>query len=364
MARHDLKQSLDVNLELSTLRIILECKKSRPRLLKFIETIVKITTLRNSTVLTIPTDSPRTTRQERTEVLKHVKTVNILTIAQRGTKGPGITLRGVALFMDTNSENLGIAFCSDMAKNVTISPGLGALLHGNTKKITMRRKTYNQLPEVNVEGCVGRIVRKDNKTIVLFPTRPHITEFEQACAVLTAIGNRSTSNTPPGRISIDAMTVGYTKGETKDMDGIILASKHHELVVYEDRGQDLEYLLPRTDPPAIPSTSGEPLADPNLSGSEKLQLRMEQMERPTNHNSSANNNTSPIHATLVTLGRALLTTPHKATNNLGSLLRRLTSTLTRTHREIARQKSEPPDTHKGTASIPKLLPATGPRVTR
>ncbi|KAL4713304.1 hypothetical protein ACJJTC_018652 [Scirpophaga incertulas] len=362
MARHELKQSLDVNLELSTLRIILECKKSRPRLLNFIDTIVKITTRRNSTVLTIPTDTSRTTRQERIELLKHVKTVNILTIAQRGTRGPGITLRGVARFMDTNSENLGIAFCSDLAKNVTISPGLGALLHGNTKKITMRRKTYNQLPEVNVEGCVGRIVQRDNKTIVLFPTRPHITEFEQACAVLTAIGNRSTPNTPPGKISIDAMTVGYTKGETKDMEGIILASKHHKLVVYEDRGQDLEYLLPRTNPPAIPSTSGEPLANPNISGSEELQLRMEQMERPVNQNSSTNNNTSPIHASLVTLGKALLTTPHKATNNLGRLLRRLTSTPTRTHREITRQKSEPPDTHKGTASIPKLLPATEPRV--
>ncbi|KAL4705240.1 hypothetical protein ACJJTC_011534 [Scirpophaga incertulas] len=153
----------------------------------------------------------------------------------------------------------------------------------------------------------------------------------RACAVLTAIGNRSTPNTPPGKISIDAMTVGYTKGETKDMDGIILASKHHELVVYEDRGQDLEYLLPRTNPPAIPSTSGEPLANPNISGSEELQLRMEQMERPVNQNSSANNNTSPIHATLVTLGKALLTTPHKATNNLGRLLRRLTSTPTRLH---------------------------------
>ncbi|KAL4719393.1 hypothetical protein ACJJTC_010685 [Scirpophaga incertulas] len=106
--------------------------------------------------------------------------------AQKGRQGT--KTRGVALYMDSNTEELGIAFCNDAPKNVQISPGLGALLNGSTRKITLRRKVYDQMPPVNVENCVGRIVRKYNKTIVLFPMRDHITAFEQACAVLTEIG--------------------------------------------------------------------------------------------------------------------------------------------------------------------------------
>ncbi|KAL4721391.1 hypothetical protein ACJJTC_014815 [Scirpophaga incertulas] len=147
---------------------------------------------------------------------------------------------------------------------------------------------------------------------VLF-SLPHITEFEQACAVLTAIGNRSTPNTPPGKISIDAMTVGYTKGETKDMEGIILASQ-----------------TPRTG--GIRGQRTRP--GPNTRYSSDL-------GKGTTYNSSQSNQQFRKVAEETNID---------------------TYSPTPTHREITRQKSEPPDTHKGTASIPKLLPATEPRV--
>ncbi|KAL4720752.1 hypothetical protein ACJJTC_015078 [Scirpophaga incertulas] len=222
VARYNLQQHLYVDLDITNISVVMGCKRTRGKLLDFMEKVAATTLSRNSTVTTdirqysttnIIAVPPTTSQPQPT------RTLDILSLAEEGT--PKITIRGVALFMDSSSEQIGIAFCNDRARNVTISPGLGALLNGSTRKITIRRKIFDQMPTVNVENCVGRIARKNNKTIVLFPTRNHINEFEQACAVLTEIAGRGSQETPPKKISVDAMTVGYMKGEPVDYEGPI-----------------------------------------------------------------------------------------------------------------------------------------------
>ena len=58
-----------------------------------------------------------------------------------------------------------------------------------------------------------------------------------ACKVLSAIGKRGDEGgVTPRRISVDAMVVCYCRGESGDYRGALEASKHHEEVVYENRG--------------------------------------------------------------------------------------------------------------------------------
>ncbi|KAL4719103.1 hypothetical protein ACJJTC_012468, partial [Scirpophaga incertulas] len=284
--------------------------------------------------------------------------------AEKPQKGrQGTKTRGVALYMDSNTEELGIAFCNDAPKNVQISPGLSALLNGSTRKITLRRKVYDQMPPVNVENCVGRIVRKYNKTIVLFPMRDHITAFEQACAVLTEIGGRGSLNTQPRRISVDAMTVGYLKGEAKDYEGVLLASKYHEIVVYEDRGQDLGHLLPRNDQPTAPTVRRDQVtAEQEESGSERLQRRAEEEESSLQRTTKAKvSATTSVKKSLEALGRAFFQNYSKG----GKTLRRLISmpSAANTKQQLdQRSRSEPPacpSTSKGQFPAPTLRPAKG-----
>ncbi|GBP37556.1 hypothetical protein EVAR_34591_1 [Eumeta japonica] len=47
-------------------------------------------------------------------------------------------------------------------------------------------------------------------------------------------------------ISVDAMTVFFETGEVLDRLGCSKASEVHEVVVYEVRGENLNYLLQRT----------------------------------------------------------------------------------------------------------------------
>ncbi|XP_046977641.1 uncharacterized protein LOC124543461 [Vanessa cardui] len=163
--------------------------------------------------------------------------------------------------------------------NVYVSPGLGLLLNGSTRKTSMRRKIYDALPSVTVEGQPCRIVRRNNKTIVLFATDDDTTAFHKAHKVLAALGEAGLERgSDPRVISVDAMVVAYHKGETKDHLGAIQASNHHEVVVYEDRGEDLGFLMKRdqgTDTAAAKHESNLTQTQ-KASGSERLQQALKE----------------------------------------------------------------------------------------
>ncbi|KAH9632234.1 hypothetical protein HF086_002869 [Spodoptera exigua] len=72
--------------------------------------------------------------------------------AARGT--PGLKLRGVALFMNRETEKLGISFCvgsSRAGARIHISPGLAALINGSTTKASMKGSKYAALPQVEID---------------------------------------------------------------------------------------------------------------------------------------------------------------------------------------------------------------------
>lgn len=284
LARHDLECEIQMELTKTNLKDILGEKATRTRFLQYVETVAKVVTRRNSTLTQIPdlTNQPQPQSQTSTTHTQTQQTITkttqpaLFNMLNAGEPGhPGIILRSVALFMESNSEKVGIAFCNDLAKtNVYVSPGLGALINGSTSKVHMRRKAFNELPVVIVEQQQCRIVRKKNKTVLLFSSELRVTCFELACKVLSSIGARGSEMTRPVKISVDAMVIGYLKGNTEDYLGALSASKHHEIVVYENRGQDLGYLRPQ--PPDQASTP-PPMADDdrrNISGSERLQKKV------------------------------------------------------------------------------------------
>lgn len=108
--------------------------------------------------------------------------------------------------------------------------------------------------------------------------------------MLTRIGEMERgADFTPRKISIDAMVIEYEKGETADRLGCITASNHHEVVVYEDRGENLDYLkAPRHDTATNPTDCwGDPIPNSiTQSGSERLQQR-QSLEQPTASSSSA-----------------------------------------------------------------------------
>lgn len=376
--RHDLTQMLDFPFTQHTLHKVLECKKSRQHLLDFMGYVAGIASRRNSTLgaQTLSTTQQTnnipptiTTSNQPIMATKGTQQLDLLTLAHTGR--PGVRLRGVALFMDNNTERLGIAFCNAMAKNrVVISPGLAALVNGSTSKITMRRKVFKQLPSVEVENNTCRLVRKDNKVIALFCAGYDITEFEQVCAVLTSIGDRATPETSPRKISVDAMTVQYIKGKTEDYMGIIRASKHHELVVYEDRDQSLNYLLTRPPEHGSPQVQTDhrdhPVLSPDMSGSERLQLRI-QTEREEAERSKYIDDEDPLPLMLTTLGRVFQAIPSVVSKKLAQLRRTksIEKAVEDFFKPIQRQSSEPRGTSTradmGQVEVPKFISVHGPR---
>lgn len=158
---------------------------------------------------------------------------------------PGIRLRGVALFMNRDNERLGLSFCrTERGSSVNISPGLAALINGSTSKTSMKRAKFNALPVAEIAEHQYRVVRFQNKTIALFEWH-EATPFAQVCSLLTEIAETDqTASTRPRIISVNAMVIVYDRGEVADRYGCIKASKDHELVVYEDRGEDLSFIRP------------------------------------------------------------------------------------------------------------------------
>ncbi|KAF9416572.1 hypothetical protein HW555_006147, partial [Spodoptera exigua] len=127
--------------------------------------------------------------------------------AARGT--PGLRLRGVALFMNRETEKLGISFCvgsSRAGARVHISPGLAALINGSTTKASMKGSKYAALPQVVIDTHRCRLVRFKGKTVALLEWSEE-TPFAQANRLLQKIGEAE--ELAPRTISVDAMAVGW-----------------------------------------------------------------------------------------------------------------------------------------------------------
>ncbi|KAL4703120.1 hypothetical protein ACJJTC_000179 [Scirpophaga incertulas] len=278
MARFNLQQQLDIDLQINTLPVLMGCKKQRQLLLNYMETIIKTVSARNSTPISTPI--------------------------------------------------------------VSAPP------------VTMTQHLESVHTPVSIGNRVGRIVRKNNRTIVLFPTRENTTAFKLVCDVLTAVANESSIDTPPRKISVDAMRVGYIRGEVGDLEGVLLASVYHEIVVYEDRGQDLGYLLSRNEHAStLPTTP--------TSGAERLQTLIEKEGTPLRESQSTSSQRGPSAA----FGRALIniitqmpTAANKAKQRLKTLLS-TPSSGQKTKNTLSRQTSDPSRPHnlKGSAVPPPRL---------
>lgn len=283
-ARTELEFQLNTALEKSVLSRVVSNDGMRPHFLKFVENCIRIAAKRNTTLTTniesIPTTQTQPTQSSSAPTQTQSQTTpmqyHLLENGEIGT--PGITIKGVATFMDDSTERLGICFCNARRRNtVTISPGLALLLKGSNFRATMRKKIFEALAEVTIADHRCRIVRIKNKVIALFVTGDDATEFAQACSLLSTFGREEDGQSnPPRKISVDAMVVAFEKAEARDYMGVVRASKNHRVVVYEDRGQNLSHLRPyRPDIEAAtqPIDSwGHPIGNPeDLSGSERLQ---------------------------------------------------------------------------------------------
>jgi hypothetical protein len=370
-----------MNLQAENLYTLLEGDATRPQFLQYVETVASIATRRNSTLTKPPDTTPQTqtTSQNTAQPTPNTRTplqINPLTLGEPGN--PGIRLRGVALFMDSNTERVGIAFCNARGRStVYLSPGLGALLNGSTFKISMKRRVYDALQTVTFEKHTCRIVRKNNKTIALFSGGNEVTEFAEACKVLSQIGARGTGgNVQPVKISVDAMVVGYLKGETEDYLGALSASKHHEVIVYEDRGQNLNHLIPRT--PEQDSTTpptdcwNHPIVETDISGSERLQLRVlaekTQAKRNAKNTGEKEDNNITKSSITSTLSKAFRAIPNKTTKKLAGLTRsvELETAVESFTEPIPPKRDKTPSEHRtkadmGLVTPPKLRSVDGPQ---
>ena len=295
-ARSDLETRLDKKLAKSELQNVITDPKSRPHFLSFAENSFLIASRRNAvssvpseqrppsqtSVNPVPTASTSAQTAPTIQVPRRVTDEAFLSCGEDGE--PGLRTRGVALFMDVNSERLGIGFCNLASrKYVTISPGLAVLLNGSTSRTSMRRKTYDALAEVELADRRCRIVRAKNKIIALFEGNTEESQFAQACSVLASFGEAEPEVIGGSRIiSVDAMVVAHLKGQTVDRMGAIRASQRHEVVVYEDRGEDLSFLKAPQTAAATQNPTGEngtTNAETTMTGSERLEQRLVQQRK-------------------------------------------------------------------------------------
>ncbi|CAG9793054.1 unnamed protein product [Diatraea saccharalis] len=191
----------------------------------------------------------------------------VLANAETGT--PSLKIRRVPLYMDNPRERLGVAFVNISQKGrITVSPGLAALLNNSTNKATVKRTIYKTVPKRDLEGIRFGQLQVKNKTVLLFQ-RTNMSPYTQANKFLQLMGNTKTNK--PCVISIDALAVEYDRGEVADLTGCLLTSGQHEVIIYENRGEDLSFLLPprNTLGKAItPQVDTEPASK---CGSQKLQ---------------------------------------------------------------------------------------------
>lgn len=288
-----------------------------------------------------------------------------------GERGePGIRIRGVALFMDNDSESIGLSFCRANRRDVSISPGLATLLNGSTSKTSIKRKTFTALPESVLAEYPCRIVRSKNKTIALFEWGEQ-TPFAQVCSVLVKLGEAEASvQDVPRKISVDAMVLGGDVGEVADRFGCLKASKKHEVVVYEDRGENLSFLRePKHDKTIAtkPTDSwGYPIPDPaTQSGSERLQLqRKEDAEKAEEKRSNCPKQVDGARG-LIKIFIDALGSAARAKQTVATRAAEFQSaSVAEFLREPPREDNQPyvnrTRADKGQVSPPSLRPATGP----
>ncbi|KAJ0178430.1 hypothetical protein K1T71_006253 [Dendrolimus kikuchii] len=284
--RMDCESQIGEPLTKDSLHTILANTEARPHLLAFFDHLMAIVFNRNSTlhkqVITETTHTQEDPPQSQSSTPPPPPALRRLNLQYHGEEGtPGIRLRGVTLFMDSNKEKIGIAFCEAHGrKNVTISPGLASLIKGSTTRNIMRRRDYDSLAQAQIAGIDCRIARERGKEILLFDKGNNISQFLKARQVLTELWGASTGSLhTPRRISLDTMVVGYERGQVSDYWGAVLASEYHEIVVYENRGGNLSFLKPYQPGSDVLNPidhRGRQLPqEDGLSGSERLQKELE-----------------------------------------------------------------------------------------
>lgn len=312
--RMELEAKFEIQLGQSTLRTIMERPATRKPFLAFASKVATVAARANKTDVTLrsrnrlPSNQATTTTPSTTTFTTQTPTATVAqathyqhtvpavaaataeaTSSQQapssmsttqflscgGDGVPGVRVRGVALFMNREGEKLGISFCigsSRAAARIPISPGLAALINGSTTKTTMKGSKYAALPWVEVASHRCRLVRFKGKTIALLEWGED-TPFTQASSLLQRIREAGEYTAATARtISVDAMVVGGERGDVADRFGCLKASEHHEVVVYEDRGETLSFLKSPRQPTASAATS--PTKSPTTqSGSERAQLK-------------------------------------------------------------------------------------------
>ncbi|GBP10279.1 hypothetical protein EVAR_77663_1 [Eumeta japonica] len=198
-------------------------------------------------------------------------------VAQKQQESLGYE-QGRVLFMDENTERLGIGFEAMGEQRFTFARTCQP--HKRSTSKTILRKTFDSLEQLVIEGESCRMVRTRNKIVLLF-TWTEDTPFIQASKVLHKLSESEQAT--PRVISIDSMSVGYEKGNVEDYLGSIAASEKHKIVMYEDRGENLSF---HKYDPACSTTPidswGHPVKDPEeMSGSERLRKQI-QAEKETN----------------------------------------------------------------------------------
>lgn len=357
-ARRELECLMDRRLVESDLSNILADPDCRPHFLSFTERSFRIAAQRNSAIspptniTPLPTDATHVNPQHHHLTPKSVEAEQLLAYADRGV--PGIRIRGVALFMEGNRERFGMSFCLALnKKRARLSPGLACLLNGSTSKVTMKRKAYDALPVLEVLGHRCRLVRSKNKTIALFEWTAQ-TPFAQVSSLLTKLSDCADST--PRVISVDAMVIEYSTGETADRLGCIKASEHHEVVVYEDRGENLSYLrTPTHDRKNATDSWGHPVPSSTaISGSERAQQKTAAEEAAARRGDSREKGQGPIST--------FFTAFHTAAQSLFRVSpRKEPSPEKKSPREApppqqaARTKAD-----MGQVSPPRYIPALGP----
>ncbi|KAG6456670.1 hypothetical protein O3G_MSEX009866 [Manduca sexta] len=319
----------------------------------FRRTTARTTKLTKSGQLTntiTPTNNPiitltQTLNSYTPEPKRDLDSRQLLNLAEIGT--PGIRLRSVATFMDNHSEKLGIIVGA--RKHIAIAPGLACLLKGSTSRTSMKRKDYLALPEMELYPRKCRLVRARNKTIALLEWSDE-DPFRQACSVLSEMAREGEqAQTTPRKISVDAMVVEYERGNVSDQLSCLYASKHHEVIVYENRGENLNYLIAAKKSEALPTSEATV-----KSWSESLQQKIaESKAEKTNPKGDATPSAFIKGATKILKNILKIPTNTEITPDY-TLLPPPKPTETSSRRNKTRAD-------KGEVVPPKLLPASEPR---
>lgn len=334
--RMDTEYQVNKDIHINNLHILIADAESRPAFLRYLETIFRIASERNKNPTPPSSDSSRNTPvpqplSQSTGQPNPMQTMPNRQFLLLGEKGkPGIRTRGVALFMDNSAERLGISFCvvNDSSRSVMISPGLAALMNGSTSKTTIRRKVYDALPETAIGHQRCRILHTKNKIIAIFRWELEETPFGQASSALTELC--AADITTARIISMDAMVVCYEKGKLDDYLGCINASKKHEVVVYENRGEDLSFLKPTKSAPSR-TASGDKEPHSATTSTRK-------------HQSGAERLTQEREETRDTAGKSLLDRLKqsraftRAVNTIGSAIRSISGEADKKAQEITTSK--------------------------